>query len=109
MKERHGGKSKSVRLRLGLGSELTTSSNTVKTLNPIKLEPRHFRSKEAQTWLNMFETISSNYCLNQNGGAAGQGSDAQGRGPTSRNSRQSIHRGSEGRKNRHMRDLSLDR
>ena len=76
VKERHmGGKARSQRLRLGkVGSELTTSSNTIRSLNHIKLEPRHFKSKEGTVWLNMFETISSNYCLAQ--GGAGHGSDA---------------------------------
>lgn len=66
VKERDGlpsGKARSVRMRLGLGSELTTSSGTVRSLNRIKLEPRHFKSKEGTVWLNMFETISNNYCL----------------------------------------------
>lgn len=58
-----GGKARSQRLKLGLGSELTTSSGTVHSLNRIKLEPRHFKSKEGTVWLNMFETISNNYCL----------------------------------------------
>jgi len=66
VKERSGvqpGKARSQRQRLGLGSELTTSSGTVRSLNRIKLEPRHFKSKEGTVWLNMFETISNNYCL----------------------------------------------
>ena len=50
-------------MRLGFGSDLTTSSNTVRSLNRVKLEPRHFKSKEGSVWLNMFETISNNYCL----------------------------------------------
>lgn len=28
------------------------------------LQPRHFKNKEGAIWLNMFETISNNYCLN---------------------------------------------
>ena len=35
----------------------------MRSLNRIKLEPRHFKSKEGTVWLNMFETISNNYCL----------------------------------------------
>jgi hypothetical protein len=50
-------------MRLGMGSDFTTSSNTVRSLNRIKLEPRHFKSKEGTVWLNMFETISNNYCF----------------------------------------------
>ena len=50
-------------MRLGFGSDLTTSSNTVRSLNRVKLEPRHFKSKEGSVWLNMFETISNNYVL----------------------------------------------
>ena len=57
------GKARSQKLRAGLGSEMTTSSGTVRSLNRIKLEPRHFKSKEGTVWLNMFETISNNYCL----------------------------------------------
>lgn len=34
-------------------------------VNPIKLEPRHFKSKEGTVWLNMFESISNNYCLSK--------------------------------------------
>ena len=63
-------------MRLGLGSELTTSSGTVNSLNRIKLEPRHFKSKEGTVWLNMFETISSNYCFGQ-GGQNGEANSAQ--------------------------------
>ena len=29
----------------------------------IKLQPRHFKKKEGAVWLNMFETISRNQCL----------------------------------------------
>ena len=57
------GKARSQKFRAGLGSELTTSSGTVRSLNRIRLEPRHFKSKEGTVWLNMFETISNNYCL----------------------------------------------
>ena len=60
-----GGKAHSQKFRLGLGSEMTTSSGTVRSLNRIKLEPRHFKSKEGTVWLNMFETISNNYCLGE--------------------------------------------
>ena len=55
--------------RLGLGrreSDMSVSSGTVRSLNPIKLEPRHFKSKEGTVWLNMFETISNNFCLAAN-------------------------------------------
>ena len=55
-------KTLSLRNRMGLGSEITTSSGT-HSVNRIKLEPRHFKSKEGTVWLNMFETISNNYCL----------------------------------------------
>ena len=27
------------------------------------MEARHFKNKEGAVWMNMFETISSNYCL----------------------------------------------
>ena len=64
------GKARSMRQRMGLGSELTTSSGTLNSLNRIKIEPRHFKSKEGTVWLNMFETISNNYCL---GDASSQG------------------------------------
>lgn len=30
----------------------------------IKLQARHFKNKEGAIFLNMFETISTNYCLN---------------------------------------------
>lgn len=74
VKERRGGnKAHSSGMRLGLGSELTTSSGTVSSLSRIKLEPRHFKSKQGTVWLNMFETISNNYCLanDKNGKAKG--------------------------------------
>ena len=32
----------------------------------IKLQARHFKNKEGAIFLNMFETISTNYCLNNN-------------------------------------------
>ena len=71
--ERTGGKAKSSHpYRMGLGSEITTSSGTVRSLNRIKLEPRHFKSKEGTVWLNMFETISSNYCFGGDANSAGQ-------------------------------------
>ena len=60
---RESGKARSQHVRLGFGSDLTTSSNTVRSLNRVKLEPRHFKSKEGSVWLNMFETISNNYVL----------------------------------------------
>ena len=59
----NGGKAHSQKFRLGHGSEMTTSSGTVRSLNRIRLEPRHFKSKEGTVWLNMFETISNNYCF----------------------------------------------
>lgn len=62
-------KAMSQRHRLGMGSYLSTSSGgDLRSLgvasNPtFRLEPRHFKSKEGMVWLNMFETISNNYCL----------------------------------------------
>ena len=58
--------------RVGMGSHLSTSSGDIHSLgvlsNPnIKLEPRHFKSKEGSVWLNMFESISNNYCLSNQG------------------------------------------
>lgn len=50
------------------GSYLSTTSGDQNSLgvlsNPtLRIEPRHFKSKEGSVWLNMFETISNNYCL----------------------------------------------
>lgn len=51
-------KAKSVRH----GSQFSTSSGN--SNNP-RLEPRHFKNKEGAVWLNMFETISQNYCMSK--------------------------------------------
>lgn len=44
------------------GSHMSTSSGGEN--DAIKLQPRHFKNKEGAIFLNMFETISTNYCLN---------------------------------------------
>jgi hypothetical protein len=52
------------------GSSFSTSSGGNQE---IKMEARHFRNKEGAMWLNMFETISSNYCLNNASNIKGPG------------------------------------
>lgn len=46
------------------GSHMSTSSGGEN--DGIKLQARHFKNKEGAVFLNMFETISTNYCLNNN-------------------------------------------
>jgi len=42
------------------------SFSSTSSADTFRLQPRHFKNKEGAVWLNMFESLSQNYCLKNN-------------------------------------------